>query len=300
MDLSNHPCFNPGIKEVYGRVHLPVAPRCNVQCNYCDRKHDCDDENRPGVAGAVLKPGQAMVYLEYVLEQVDNISVVGITGPGDPFANPEETMETLGLVKKKYPGMILCVATNGLGIGPYIDDLANMNIGEVTVSVNAVDLEIGSKMYAFVRHGKRTLGPKPGFEVLQEKQLGAITRLKEKNIITKVNTVIVPGVNDTHIETLARKMAELKVDILNCIPLYPCKEANFAHIEEPSQSAMDDIRKIAARHIPQMAHCERCRADATGILGKKNSRKFIKKIQECAEKPESYGDERPYVAVARS
>ncbi len=298
MDLSNHPCFNAKVKSVYGRVHLPVAPRCNVQCNYCDRKHDSLDENRPGVTAAVLKPSQAMIYLKYVLENVKNISVVGIVGPGDPFANPDETMETLRLVKKQYPEMILCVATNGFGLGPYIDELAEMGVGHVTISLNAIDPEIGSQLYAFVRHGKRTLGPKPGFEVLLEKQLEAIIRLKEKNITTKVNTVIIPGINDGHIEAVAQKMAELKVDILNCIPFYPCKGSNFAHLEEPSEALMENIRKKAAKYIPQMYHCERCRADAVGLLGESNSRKITRKLLECAQMPEIYGDERPYVAIA--
>ncbi|WP_035241147.1 radical SAM protein [Desulfobacter vibrioformis] len=298
MDLSNHPCFNAKIKGLYGRVHLPVAPRCNIQCNYCDRKYDCVNESRPGVTGAVLKPSQAMIYLNYVLEKVKNISVVGITGPGDPFANPDETMETLRWVQKQYPGMILCVATNGLAIGPYIDELAEMGVNHVTITLNAIDPEIGSQLYSFVRHGKRTLAPKPGFEVLLEKQLEAIAHLKERNITTKINTIIIPGVNENHIEAVAEKMAELKVDILNCIPLYPNKGANFAHLEEPSKSVVDNIQKKAAKHIPQMYHCKRCRADAAGILGESNSREIIEKLQECAQMPEIYDDERPYLAVA--
>ena len=298
MDLSNHPCFNAKAKDAYGRVHLPVAPRCNIQCNYCNRKHDNIDENRPGVAGAVLKPSQAMVYLKFVLENVKNISSVGIVGPGDPFANPEETMETLRLVQKQYPEMILYTDTNGFGIGPYIDELAEMNIGYVTVSVNAIDPEIGAQLYAFVRHGKRTLGPKPGFEVLLEKQLEAITRLKEKNITVKVDTVVVPGINDDHIEAIAQKMAELKVDLHNCIPFYPHKESNFAHIEEPSLDLMEAIRKKAEKYLPQMYHCQRCRADAVGLLGEKNSRKIFRKLQECADMPEIFDDERPYIAIA--
>ncbi len=298
MDLSNHPCFNAKVKGVYGRVHLPVAPRCNIQCNYCDRKYDCVNESRPGVTSAVLKPSQAMIYLDYVFEKVKNISVVGIAGPGDPFANPDETMETLHLVQRQYPEMILCLATNGLGIGPYIDELAQMNVRHVTVTLNAVEPEIGSQLYSFVRHGKRTLGPRPGFEVLLEKQLEAIVRLKEKNIITKVNTVIIPGINDGHVEAVAKKMAELKVDILNCIPFYPNKGSNFSHLEEPSKSLVVDIRKKAAKHIAQMYHCKRCRADAVGILGERNGCEINEKLQECAQMPEVYGDERPYVAVA--
>jgi nitrogen fixation protein NifB len=298
MDLANHPCFNAKMRGTYGRVHLPVAPRCNIQCNYCDRKYDCVNESRPGVTSAVLKPRQAMAYLEYVLEEVKNISVVGIAGPGDPFANPDETMETLRLVREKYPEMILCLATNGLGLGPYIDELAEINVSHVTITLNAIDPEIGSRLYAFVRHGKRVLAPKAGFEVLLEKQLEAIIRLKEKNVTTKVNTIIVPGINDHHIEAVAHKMADLKVDILNCIPFFPNKGAAFAHIEEPPKALVAGIRKKAAQYIPQMYHCKRCRADAVGILGEENGCQINEKLQECAQLPEIYDETRPYVAVA--
>ena len=82
MDLAKHPCFNAKMRGIHGRVHLPVAPRCNIQCKYCDRKYDCVNESRPGVTSAVLSPGQAMTYLDFVLEEVKNISVVGIAGPG--------------------------------------------------------------------------------------------------------------------------------------------------------------------------------------------------------------------------
>jgi nitrogen fixation protein NifB len=98
MNLDNHPCFNPGACKSFGRVHLPVAPRCNIQCKFCNRKFDCVNETRPGVTSAVLSPGQAMVYMEEVFAQKGNISVVGIAGPGDPFANPEVTLETLSRV----------------------------------------------------------------------------------------------------------------------------------------------------------------------------------------------------------
>ncbi|MCL0036811.1 hypothetical protein M1N52_01270 [Thermodesulfovibrionales bacterium] len=100
MDRSNHPCFNVKVRGSHGRMHLPVAPRCNIQCKYCDRKYDCVNESRPGVTSAVLTPMQAIIYLDFIFEKTKNISVVGIAGPGDPFATPEETMETLRLVRE--------------------------------------------------------------------------------------------------------------------------------------------------------------------------------------------------------
>lgn len=298
MDLSRHPCFNAKMRGLYGRVHLPIAPRCNIQCKYCNRKYDCVNESRPGVTSAVLTPGQAMTYLDFVLEEVKNISVVGIAGPGDPFANPDETMKTLTLVREKYPEMICCVATNGLAIGPYIDELANLNISHVTITLNAMDPEIGQEIYSYIRHGKKLLSPKMGFDVLLEKQLEAIRRLKEKHITTKINTIIIPGINEGHIPAVAEKMSEMGVDILNCVPFYPNEGAAFANLGEPSMEMVAEIRKKAGRFIPQMMHCKRCRADAVGILGESNSSIIMDKLQECAELPEIQNDTRPHVAVA--
>lgn len=298
MDIVNHPCFNAKVRGKFGRVHLPVAPRCNIQCNYCDRKYDCVNESRPGVTSAVLTPHQAMAYLEFVFEKTKNISVVGIAGPGDPFANPKETMETLRLVRKKYPEIMLCLATNGLGLEPYIDELAQLEVSHITVTLNAIDHDIGAKIYSFIRYGKRVLAPKTGIKILLEKQLEAIASLKEKDLTTKVNTIILPGINEDHIEDVAKKMGELNVDILNCIPFYPNKGSFFANFSEPSKDVVRKIRKKAAQHIPQMYHCARCRADAIGILGEENSAELIEKLKECSELPEIYDDKRPYVAVA--
>ena len=112
--------------------------------------------------------------------------MVGIAGPGDPFANPEETMETLRRVRETYPDMMLCIATNGLNLLPYVDELAELKVSHVTVTVNAVDPEIGAKVYSWVRWNKRVLRADQGAELLLENQLAAIRRLKEKDIIVKV------------------------------------------------------------------------------------------------------------------
>ncbi|MCI5183912.1 MAG: radical SAM protein, partial [Candidatus Electrothrix sp. AW1] len=108
IDFNRHPCFNAKVKGQYGRVHLPVAPKCNIQCNFCNRKFDCVNESRPGVTSTILTPGQALEYMGKVLEKGPRISVAGIAGPGDPFANTEETLETMRLIRKEFPDTILC------------------------------------------------------------------------------------------------------------------------------------------------------------------------------------------------
>ena len=77
-------------------MHLPVAPRCNIQCNYCNRKYDCSNESRPGVTSEVLSPMEAADKVGKVLEKIPELKVIGIAGPGDPLAN-ETTYETVAL-----------------------------------------------------------------------------------------------------------------------------------------------------------------------------------------------------------
>ena len=46
---SKHPCYSFDAHHKYARMHLPVAPACNISCNYCNRRYDCINESRPGV-----------------------------------------------------------------------------------------------------------------------------------------------------------------------------------------------------------------------------------------------------------
>jgi nitrogen fixation protein NifB len=303
MNIDNHPCFNPGACTSFGRVHLPVAPRCNIQCKFCNRQFDCVNETRPGVASAVLSPGQAMVYLEEVFAQKRNISVVGIAGPGDPFANPAETLETLSRVRSRYPEAILCVATNGLNLIPYLDELERLKVSHVTVTVNAVDPAIGAQIYSWMRVGKRVVRAAEGAEVLLERQLKGITGLKERGIVVKANSIILPGVNEDHIEAVARRMADLGVDLFNAMPYYPNAGSEFELLAEPDTTTVEKIRNNAGVHIKQMRHCTRCRADAVGLLGETPDEDLMNTLTACRRldvKAPRFGrvSPRPCVAVA--
>jgi nitrogen fixation protein NifB len=298
LDLTQHPCFNADARHTTGRIHLPVAPKCNIQCNYCDRKFDCMNESRPGVTSAVLEPRQALAYLGKVLERVPHLKVVGIAGPGDPFASPVETMETLRLVREKYPEMLLCVASNGLNIEPYAEELAKLQVSHVTITVNTVDPEIGAKIYSWVRDHKTIYRGEAGARVLLERQLASIKALKAAGVTMKINTIIVPGVNDHHVEIVAEEMRALGADIMNCIPLYPVANTPFAELGELGPAEVKELRAKVATVLPQMEHCTRCRADAVGMLGADQSSELVSLMQDSANGLHDDRTGRPYVAVA--
>lgn len=297
-NFLNHPCFNEKARYEYGRVHLPIAPKCNIQCNFCDRKFDCINESRPGVTSVVLSPDQALAYLEKVLAANRKISVVGIAGPGDPFANPEETCLTLRLVREKYPEIILCVATNGLNVLPYVDELAKIKVSHVSITINAVSPQIGEKIYAWARDGKNIYRGIEAAQLLLERQLEAIRALKNNGITVKINAIIIPGINVMYIKEIAQKVSECGADIINPIPLYAVKGTAFEDIEAVSAESIAGIRKDAAGFLTVMSHCGRCRADAVGLLSEELTSAAISLLQSSAALPLIPQQARPFIAAA--
>ncbi len=298
IDTKRHPCFEKEAKGRYGRVHLPVAPKCNVQCNFCDRKFDCVNESRPGVCSAVLTPHQALEYLGNVLDHDPRISVVGLAGPGDPFANPDATMETVHLIRARHPEMIICLSSNGLQLPDYTEEIAAQGVSHITITVNAVDPDIAARIYAWVRYNKRVYRGREAGELLWAQQRRAIVALKRHGLIVKVNSIFMPEVNGDHIPAVAEAVAGLGADIHNIIPMLPVPDTAFEDLDPPSGLALFEVRAKCAQHIHQMRHCARCRADAVGLLGEANSPLAVQLLQEAAARPLRPQQNRPHVAVA--
>jgi nitrogen fixation protein NifB len=265
--LERHPCFDVGASRRFGRLHLPVAPRCNIRCGYCNRTISCVHESRPGLARQLLKPEEVGGYLEAALKRQPFISVVGIAGPGDPFATPDRTLKVLGIVRRAYPELLLCLASNGLNLVDYLDHLARLAVDFVTVTINAVDPAIGEKVCSHIRLRKQVLRGRDAASVLLARQLEAVARLKATGTFVKVNTVVIPGINAEHVRAIAARLAGLRVDLQNLIPLLPLPGTPLAHWPAPAPADMARLRRLAGHYLPQMHHCARCRADAAGLLG---------------------------------
>lgn len=262
---ASHPCFNcTGGKTA--RIHLPVAPKCNIQCNYCVRKYDCPNESRPGVTTQVLSPQEAFRKYVAVREQVGNLTVVGIAGPGDALANFEQTRETLRLIREYDPDITFCLSTNGLMLPMYAQELIDLGVSHITVTMNAIDPEIGAKIYKYVDYmGTRYIGT-AGAAILMANQLAGLRYLTERGIVCKVNTVVLKGINDTHIEAVAKKVSELGVYLSNIMQMIPVEGSAFESLGLTSLKEINEIRKTCEPSIRQMYHCQQCRADAIGTL----------------------------------
>ncbi len=263
---SDHPCFG-GDHGKAGRMHLPVAPGCNIKCGFCERRFDCANESRPGVTSRVLTPEEALERVRLVLRHPEvgkKMKVVGIAGPGEPTAN-ERTFETFRLVKQHFPELTLCLSTNGLLLPERFAEIRDLGIHSLTVTVNALTPSTGARVYEWIRYRGETLRGESAAAMLLENQWRGIEMAVQAGMLVKINSVYIPGVNDHETLPLAVKAREMGAMMMNIVPLIAL--GIFKGIEPPSDAVMEMVRNQAELILSQARHCRQCRADAVGLVG---------------------------------
>lgn len=260
---KSHPCFAVGAKNNKGRVHLPVSPGCNINCRFCDRRLNNIDQ-RPGVASAIISPQEAVEVVRKAVALCPDITVAGVAGPGDTLATPY-ALETFRLIKEELPGIIKCMSTNGLLLSKFADEIIDVGIDSLTVTVNAVDPEIQARICGGITYqGKRCEGVAAA-ELLIANQLAGIRKVADAGTTVKVNTVLIPEINAQHVAEVARTVSEAGARIYNIIPLIP--QHKLAWCSAPGCDLISSTRREAEEYINVFRHCQRCRADAAGIPG---------------------------------
>ncbi|MDR1787549.1 MAG: radical SAM protein [Treponema sp.] len=262
-----HPCFDGGCAKIAGRVHLPVAPGCNIQCNYCRRAFDCVNESRPGVTSKVLTPEEALERFLAVKKLTGSIRVVGIAGPGDALANIEAALQTLRLIREADREVLLCVSTNGLLLSRYARDLRGAGVSHVTVTMNAVNTATARRIYRYVDFEGQRLLREDAAALLLEKQAAGIADAAALGLRVKVNIVLIKDLNEPEIEAIAQKAKDAGAALTNIMQLIPVKGTLFESLPMLSRAELDAVRKKCEAILPQMYHCVQCRADAAGLLG---------------------------------
>jgi nitrogen fixation protein NifB len=265
---TEHPCFG-GDHSKAGRIHLPVAPGCNIKCGFCERKFDCANESRPGVTSRVLTPEQAVERVRLVKRHMEELGgarlkVVGIAGPGDPLANPK-TFETFKLVREAFPEMTLCLSTNGLRLPENVERLLEYDIHSLTVTINALTPETGARVYEWIHYAGQKLSGTEAAEILLMQQLAGLKMAAAAGLLVKVNFVYIPGVNDHETLDLAVKVRELGASMMNILPVIPI--GRFKEVARPCEATMEMVRNQAELILSQARHCKQCRADAAGLVG---------------------------------
>ena len=167
-------CSATQIHSPQGRwVNLPVAPRANNRIRFASTKESMQ----------AMIPAQALAWLDELLTRGDRIDGVNITGPGDPLADIGPTLETLGLVREKYPAMNLGVITLGLGGKQAVERLVKAGVSHVTLLVDGVDLEVVKRLYAWIRPGIKTVPLFTAAAMLLDEQQKAVTAFLAGRIV---------------------------------------------------------------------------------------------------------------------
>lgn len=283
--IKNHPCYSEQAHHHYARMHVAVAPACNIQCNFCNRKYDCANESRPGVVSELLTPEQAIKKTLAVAAAIPQTSVVGIAGPGDPLANPQQTFATFRALSEKAPDLKLCVSTNGLALPEYIDELVKHNIGHVTITINCIDPQIGARIYPWIFWNHRRIRGDKGAKILIQQQQKGLEMLVERGTLVKVNSVMIPGVNDEHLKQVSRVVKDKGAFLHNVMPLISAPEHGTYYgvtgQRGPSQAELLALQEACSSDMKMMRHCRQCRADAVGLLGEDRNAEFtLNNIQD--------------------
>ena len=276
--VKNHPCYSEEAHHHYARMHVAVAPACNIQCNYCNRKYDCANESRPGVVSEKLTPEQAAKKVLAVASTIPQMTVLGIAGPGDPLANPGKTFKTFELISQTAPDIKLCLSTNGLMLPDHVDTIAKYNVDHVTITINMVDPEIGAQIYPWVFYNHTRYTGYEAAKLLTERQLQGLEMLTERGILCKVNSVMIPGVNDKHLVEVNRAVKSRGAFLHNIMPLISAPEHGtvfgLTGQRGPTAQELKALQDSCEGEMNMMRHCRQCRADAVGLLGEDRSAEF--------------------------
>lgn len=241
----NRPVCGCGRSGQINRLFLPVSTRNLGQVKFA------------GSQGAVkpLLPIEALARLEVTLLHGIVPDEVELSGPGDPLAVPDRTLETAEMIHWKHPEIPLAVRTLGIGGEKVADALAKNGVGHVIMQVDAVDADVVRKLYAWIRPGKKTLPLSKAVTILLDEQAKGLRAFCRAGIKVTVKTTVYPGYNHDHIDEIAGRVAELGAEEMIIVPYKP--EGDESGVPpEPDRETMDLIHAYAAKRIKIVA--EQC------------------------------------------
>jgi MoaA/NifB/PqqE/SkfB family radical SAM enzyme len=200
-------------------------------------------------------------------ERLGSLSVVGIAGPGEALDNFPEVAETLALIRQRDPGVSFCLSTNGLGLPYRAKDLWGLGVRYLTVTVNALDPEVGAKIYREVAFLGRPYRGREGAAILLANQLGGLEAAAGLGMKVKVNTVVLHGLNEGEAPRVAKEAARLGAAVGNVMQHVPVEGSDLGHLPLVPRAELQRIGWECQAYLPQIRHCRQCRADAAGLLG---------------------------------
>ena len=102
--------------------------------------------------------------------------------------------------------------------------------------------------------------------------------LTERGILCKVNSVMIPGINDKHLVEVNRAVKSRGAFLHNIMPLISAPEHGtvfgLTGQRGPTAQELKALQDSCEGEMNMMRHCRQCRADAVGLLGEDRSAEF--------------------------
>ncbi|TIX22077.1 MAG: radical SAM protein, partial [Mesorhizobium sp.] len=92
-------------------------------------------------------------------------------------------------------------------------------VDHVTITINMVDPEVGAKIYPWIFHDHRRYVGSQAARILHERQMLGLEMLSARGILTKINSVMIPGVNDQHLIEVNKWVKQRGAFLHNVMPL---------------------------------------------------------------------------------
>jgi nitrogen fixation protein NifB len=227
-------------------MSIPVAPACNMMCNFCSKDSDCVcNGNSPQYISKPMTPRQGVNFAINSTNKNHRIKILKICGPGEPLFN-HQTFEVLRRLNNELPDFIYSISTNGLLLKEKAEELLKLNVKLVEVSINAAFNNSSEKLYSRILRGDKIIS---GFPMLSEDLLSAqiegIRACVEKGIAVKVNSIYFPGINEKDLYFIAELINKIGVRamcIISCIA-----NGKLRGLRTPTMSELSAIQQEIAK-----------------------------------------------------
>ena len=202
-------------------LRLAVTDRCNLRCNYCMPSEGIDFAKN----GSLLSIDELKQVSRILVNQgIDKIRITG----GEPFVRKD--LMVLLRELSEMPGLNdISVTTNATLIGPYIDELKQLGIKNVNVSLDSINRE------TFERITRRKQ-----FDTVHENLIRLIT----EGFNVRINFIVLEGQNEQDIIPIldVMKHYDVSVRFLEEMP-FNGGTKNFGFIKWNYHAILDHIRK---------------------------------------------------------
>ncbi|MDB2671358.1 GTP 3',8-cyclase MoaA [Candidatus Poseidoniales archaeon] len=187
------------LKDVFKRplldLRISVTDRCNMRCRYCMPREHFDNNH-------VYLPKSDILSFEEIVHVVESLLPSGLrkvrlTG-GEPLIR-KDLHKLIQQLRALSPDLDIALTTNAHLLSNSIERLKEAGISRITVSLDAVDVDVYQSM------GDTTSTP--------DMILESIDKTLAMDIPVKVNTVVQKGINEHQIIPLITQMSSRDVPI---------------------------------------------------------------------------------------